>query len=222
MIARQTRRASAPRAAGIGVDAQGGPVIDPTENVLALVDAEAKFQNGMRQAESRYQDAMRVAEARRVDDMEAQRVRFETQMSTVLNTQVKTTSDLISAQLEKTTTNLGSLITTATTALTERISQLEQFRYAAGGMALQRGEARQTVGVFWGGAGVVSGIIIAIVTVILSHGQQVNPTIGADTQRVTDLITQETAARAATDARIDALSQRLNTLVTPAVPAKQP
>jgi hypothetical protein len=38
------------RGRGIGVDASGGPVIDPTANVRELVLAESKYQDGMREA----------------------------------------------------------------------------------------------------------------------------------------------------------------------------
>jgi hypothetical protein len=37
------------RETGIGVDARGGPVIDPTENVIALTDAANKRQDDLRQ-----------------------------------------------------------------------------------------------------------------------------------------------------------------------------
>jgi hypothetical protein len=44
--------------AGMGVDATGGPVIDPTENVVALVKAEAKAAAMLRKADTKYNDAM--------------------------------------------------------------------------------------------------------------------------------------------------------------------
>jgi len=39
--------------AGMGVDASGGPVIDPTENVIALNDAANRRQDDLREAERR-------------------------------------------------------------------------------------------------------------------------------------------------------------------------
>lgn len=39
---------------GLGVDKAGNPVVDPTANVLALVEAEAERQDGLREAEQRY------------------------------------------------------------------------------------------------------------------------------------------------------------------------
>ena len=44
--------------AGLGVDSDGGPVIDPTENVIALVKAEARAAAMFRKADRKYNDAM--------------------------------------------------------------------------------------------------------------------------------------------------------------------
>ena len=45
------RSAQAPAPSGIGIDATGGPTIDPTENVKALVAAEKQRSDDLRQAE---------------------------------------------------------------------------------------------------------------------------------------------------------------------------
>jgi hypothetical protein len=129
---------------GIGVDAMGGQVIDPTANVRQLVVAEAKYQDGMRAAETRRQDDLRAAETRRMNDLEAQKVRYEGKADEVLAVQVKTTSELISTQLDKVTTALGTQITSLaasfgtqisalSTSLLDRIGALEQFRWEVGG-----------------------------------------------------------------------------------------
>ena len=141
-------------------------VIDPTENVLALVDAETRYLRDMLVAETRRQDDLRHAETRRINDLEVQRVRYETQMGDVLTVQVKTTSDLISAQLDKTTTSLGNLITTAVNSLNDRIALLERFRYEVGGMTTQRGESRQNIGLIlalgmFGAAAVSAAVALA-------------------------------------------------------------
>lgn len=41
---------------GLGVDSRGGPVVDPTANVIALNDAANKRQDDLREAERRYND----------------------------------------------------------------------------------------------------------------------------------------------------------------------
>ena len=50
---RQPRRGGK---AGMGVDSLGGPVIDPTENVISLVEAEAKRQDDLRRASKELTD----------------------------------------------------------------------------------------------------------------------------------------------------------------------
>jgi transposase len=136
--------ANAPGSRGIGVDAFGGGVIDPTKNVLDLVNAESKYQNDMRRMEARRQDELRAAETRRLDDLAQLRHQYDAQISENLRVQVKTTSELISTQLDKVTTSLSSQITTVTTtfssqiaaltaAFTARIADLERFRWEVGG-----------------------------------------------------------------------------------------
>lgn len=142
---RQTRRPSgrtsgknggshgAGSGAGMGVDVFGGPVIDPTENVLALVDAESKFQNGMREAESRlqhamrdaesrFQNGMREAEVRRQTDLSRQKEASDTRIENLLRVQVENTSVLLSTQLDRVTNALG-----------ERITDLEKKSWETGG-----------------------------------------------------------------------------------------
>jgi hypothetical protein len=41
---------------GLGVDYTGGPVVDPTVNVIALVEANAKAASALREADNRYYD----------------------------------------------------------------------------------------------------------------------------------------------------------------------
>ena len=121
-----------------------GAVVDPTKNVLDLVRAESKFQDGMREAEAKYQNGMREAETRRLVELANLKASYDKQISDMLSVQVKTTSDLISTQLDKVTTALGAQITTLTAAtqaqfqaftstLNDRIAQLERFRYEMGG-----------------------------------------------------------------------------------------
>lgn len=84
---------------GIGVDAQGGGVIDPTTNVRELVLAESKYQDGMRNAQNELVQArlnclqekidlraehgkeMSAAESRRVDEQAQLRADFANQLS---------------------------------------------------------------------------------------------------------------------------------------------
>lgn len=130
--------------AGKGIDVFGGPVIDPTENVLSLVDAESRRQDGNVAWLEKHHDALMKSETRRIDDLAALRLQYDTQISENLRIQVKTTSELISTQLDKVTTSLSSQITavantfssqiTALTAtINARLADLERFRWESGG-----------------------------------------------------------------------------------------
>lgn len=68
--------------AGIPVDRFGGATVDPTANVLQLVDAAVRRQDDLRIAEGRRMDDLRHAEARRMDDLRiAEAKRMDEQLS---------------------------------------------------------------------------------------------------------------------------------------------
>ncbi len=139
--------------AGSGVDAFGGPVVDPTKNVLDLVRAESKYQDAMRGQSEKYQDAIRdaenrrleaenrrledldhakserledlaKAETRRVAALEEQRVRYEARIAEDLRVNVKTTSDQLAGQLIKETGALNNQIATLTTSVANQFTTL--------------------------------------------------------------------------------------------------
>jgi len=105
--------------------AEATPHIDPTKNVLDLVHAESKYQDAMRAEAARYQDALRDAETRRLDGLAALRDAYESRIASLLRVQVENTSVLLSTQLDR-----------MTTTLSERIAQLERFRWESGGKGL--------------------------------------------------------------------------------------
>lgn len=122
---------------GPGVDRVGNPVVDPTKNVLDLVRAESKYQDGMRDAGEKLQNAIRDAEDRRIEDLseaetrrvdalDAQRVRYETRIAEDLKVNVKTTSDQLAGQLVKETAALYNQVTALSNSLTNQISALTQ------------------------------------------------------------------------------------------------
>lgn len=137
--------------AGVGVDVFGGPAIDPTENVLSLVDVEKGHWKELRQsdrdhdrdlraAESKFQDGMRNAEKDKQTALAELKQGYDKQISDILTVQVKTTSELISTQLDKVTTSLSNQISAATVTqvglintLSERIGRLEQNQWQTAG-----------------------------------------------------------------------------------------
>ncbi len=136
---------------GTGVDAHGAPVIDPTKNVLDLVHAESRYQDGMRdqlekyekgmrRASDRYQEGLRTAteryqglesrlqnwqresESKRIDQLLAQADKFGERIANMLSTSVQSTSSLVSTQLVQIQATFDA-----------RVSKLEQFRWESGG-----------------------------------------------------------------------------------------
>jgi hypothetical protein len=121
---RQKRKSggSTESGAGVAVDTYGGPAVDPTENVLALVDAETKFQNALRLAEAKYQDGMREAETRRLNELATQKQTFDLELAKVLRANQDAASTLLATQLKEVKNDLS-----------DRTAKLEQFRWETGG-----------------------------------------------------------------------------------------
>lgn len=119
MAKRQTRRPT--QTPGLGVDASGGPVVDPTENVLSLVDVEKEHAAQLRASDKellttniaalkdqfkllndhvvQFQNGMRDAETRRIDQLAQTRQEFQNTIRDMLAESVRTTSTLVSTQL---------------------------------------------------------------------------------------------------------------------------
>lgn len=151
MPGRAKRRASPPGAEGVGVDAKGGPVVDPTQNVLSLVDVEkeharelraanVRYYDAIRKADNHHHDSMRAKDNQRSDELDKVRAYYEARIDDMNTIAVKTTSDLIAVQLEKSTTSLSSQVDRMGLVIGERLSRLEQFRYESAGRGLGRSE----------------------------------------------------------------------------------
>lgn len=136
---------------GISVDARGVEAVDPTKNVEDLVKALEVTLEKLRIADAQRLDDLREADKEKTSDLrEADRLRlseiatlkreYDKQIFDIQTVQVKTTSDLISAQLSKETASLANQINAATIqnqgliqTLSGRIDKLEQSRYEAAG-----------------------------------------------------------------------------------------
>lgn len=106
---------------GIAVDSSGGRTIDPTKNVLDLVNAESLTRDKLRVADrelvdekvgslkemfqllsahvTAFQNAMRDSETRRIDQLAQTRQEFQNTIRDMLAESVRTTSTLVSTQL---------------------------------------------------------------------------------------------------------------------------
>ena len=66
---------------GLGVDSSGGPVIDPTANVLSLVLAAVTRLDDLRSAETRRLEDLQISEMKRVDDIAKLRAEYQEKLT---------------------------------------------------------------------------------------------------------------------------------------------
>lgn len=154
-----TVRGSSP---GPGVDSSGSPVIDPTSNVLQLVEAATQRLDDLRSAESRridermdfqgehfreigrireaYDDRLRIAEASRIDairavDVGAVAVAADraVQQATVLASQVATSADTLRTLVANSATQTAAALTQIIEPIIARLAQLEKAQYEGAG-----------------------------------------------------------------------------------------
>lgn len=155
---RDRRRPPPHDGAGIGVDAMGGPVVDPTANVLALVEAGNKRQDDLREmnnaridAELRQQEQLadiRAKHQEAIDTLEAKRLdavrnvdqlaaKTESERSaaavTALATAAATTAVTLRSQVDTSAQALATQFTNTVSQLSERIAALEKSSYTGQG-----------------------------------------------------------------------------------------
>lgn len=147
---------------GIPVDASGGATIDPTANVLQLVEAAVERLDDLRASENKRLDDLRAAESRRVDGEAALRAHYDgllaaaeakridairavdvaavavaseraTQQAQVLANQVSTSADALRALVATTATAMAQAQTTLTQQFNDRIALLEKASYEGKG-----------------------------------------------------------------------------------------
>jgi len=107
--------------AGIGVDAAGNQVIDPTKNVLDLVSAGRDADAKLREADLRYFERMREADTRRIDDMAALRVYYDNIIEGMRAESIK----LLAESVKENKAEAGT-----------RMALMEQYRWETGGKSL--------------------------------------------------------------------------------------
>ena len=94
----------------VGEIHKGSP-IDPTKNVLDLVNAAMQRQ-----------DDMREAETRRINELAAQKLTFDLELAKILRANQDAAATLLATQLKEVKNDLS-----------DRTSKLEQFRWETGG-----------------------------------------------------------------------------------------
>ena len=143
---------------GPGVDAEGRPVIDPTQNVLDLVEAAIKRQDDLRNAESRhmreiselraqYDRELREAESARIDAIRAVDVGAVNRAADVaaaqaetLRIQVATSAETLRTQVAASATAAAVALGNALDPLQTAIADLRRAQYEAQGVRTQSSE----------------------------------------------------------------------------------
>jgi hypothetical protein len=139
---------------GLAVDAQGGAVIDPSANVLALVDASTRRQDDLREAAEKlrevqighiaaigtlraeYDEKLRKAETARIDAIRAVDVGAVTraaevsaQQANTLASQVTTSAETLRGQVEAARQATAAGLATALAPITAAVDELRRAQY---------------------------------------------------------------------------------------------
>jgi len=145
---------------GLGTDSNGLPVIDPTQNVLNLVDAETRRQDDIRNLVSKhltemaalradYDGQLRVAESARIDAIRAVDVgavkaaaEVSATQATMLATQVQTVAEALRTSVQAAATAASIAQANAIEPLVAAIADLRKTQYEAQGVRAQVVENR--------------------------------------------------------------------------------
>lgn len=180
-------------APGPGVDAAGNPVIDPTQNVLDLVEAAIKRQDDLREAEAKhareladlraaYDRELRQAESNRIDAIRAVDVGAVNRAAEVAATQATVLAAQLAATAEAARTQVAAAASAAVTGLAaalepiqKDIQDLRKAQYEAQGVKANVVESttRQqfTVGNLLALAGLAVLVLAVAVNVALQLGK---------------------------------------------------
>ncbi len=129
-------------------------IIDPTKNVLDLVEAERKHRDSLRRADIEFQNAMREAETRRINELAAQALTFNHKMADVLRANQDAASTLLATQLKEVKSDLQV-----------ELRSLNQFRWETGGKTA----GINSVGALIIGAAMVISAVIGVAGFLLHH-----------------------------------------------------
>jgi DNA anti-recombination protein RmuC len=109
---------------GLAVDAQGGPVIDPTKNVEDLVRAKGDMYEALRESDTRYYATLREADSKHFEALNAESNKFH-EYARSHEGRFQSFALAATAELQKTRTDLQSA---KIDAETRRIDQLAETR----------------------------------------------------------------------------------------------
>jgi hypothetical protein len=164
------------------VDAEGRATLDPTRNVLDLVEAAIKRQDDLRSSEfaalrremalrAEFDDKIRLAETARIDAIRAVDVGAVNRAAEVSAQQASTLAVQVATSAETLRTQVAAAATAATVALAaalepiqKDIADLRRAQYEAQGVRTQTGDTRLNMGAV---VGIVAGLV-GIVGLVLA------------------------------------------------------
>jgi hypothetical protein len=170
---------------GPAVDRQGAPVIDPTKNVLDLVEAGNKRQDDLRNLETAHVreilqmraehfKEIREAETNRIDAIRAVDVGNVSRAAEVAATQAQTLAAQVATSAETLRTQVQASATASQIALAaalepvqKDIADLRRAQYEAQGVKAQTGEGRGGAALVIAGIAVVMTFLSLVATVVL-------------------------------------------------------
>lgn len=173
---------------GPATDAQNTPVIDPTENVLQLVDAAVQRQDDLRQQESahlrelmslraQHDQQMREKETERIDsiravDVQAVQRSAEVQVTqaTALATQVSVSAETLRTQVAAAASAAAVSLAAALVPIQEAIADLRRAQYEQQGQKAAVVETKtdtsRVMAFVFGGFGMFVGIIAIVFAIV--------------------------------------------------------
>jgi len=183
MFRNQTNQPTPPP--GPGVDARGLNVVDPTQNVTALVKAGLERQDDLRRQETAhmhqlldlradYEEKLRIAESKRIDAIRSVDVAAVAQAAQVSATQATTLATQVSASAETLRTTVAASALSAANNLNAAlgpiqtsIDALRQAQYQQQGQTAQKTEGRDTGQ--WRTTSVIA-VAAVLASYLVSHG----------------------------------------------------
>jgi len=168
---------------GPGVDARGRPVVDPTANVISILEAAVQRQDDLREAEGRridekaelraeYDEKLREAESKRIDAIRAVDVGAVNRAAEVAAAQATTLAAQVATSAETLRTQVAAAASAATIALAaalepvqKDIADLRRAQYEALGQKTQGVEDR---GANQWGVGLAIGVGLSVIGLAIS------------------------------------------------------
>lgn len=123
------------------------PPIDPTKNVLDLVQAESKFQNSARDYEAKLRDV----EMRRLKELAEQKERYDIETAKTLGASLAASTLLLATQLKETKSDLS-----------DRVAKIERFQYETSGRSTGTSDLWAIIGTVLGLAIGAGGVAIGM------------------------------------------------------------